>query len=86
MSEVLATFTSRGRRGVVHEVRRGDDGREYCTCPAWRYQHSPKGQRRPCWHVQDWRQKAVRVEQRRQRRAQLDLLDVLTQPRDPSSR
>jgi hypothetical protein len=70
---------------VRHEVRRGADGREYCTCPAWIYQHSPKGQRLPCWHVQDWRKRAGRAEERRQKRAQLSMFES-AQPTEPSSR
>lgn len=85
MSEVLATFRSKSNRSVVHEVRRGDDGRIYCTCPAWIYQHSPKGQRRPCWHVQDHRKKMGRAEERRQRRAQIEMFER-PQVRDDSSR
>lgn len=83
MSELLASYRSKSRRGTVHEVRRGADGREYCTCPAWIFQHSPKGQRFPCWHVQDWRKKASRAEANRQRRGQQELF---AQHREPASR
>lgn len=34
---VLADAASKSRRGVIHEIRRGKDGKLYCTCEGWRF-------------------------------------------------
>ncbi len=33
--KVLAKYWSKSTPNKQYEVRRGDDGRIYCTCPAW---------------------------------------------------
>jgi len=43
-------------RAEDHEVRVGGDGRLYCTCPEWRYQHLPIDRRVPCRHMVEYGQ------------------------------
>ena len=38
---VLATMIS-GKSGNTYEIRRGRDGVEYCTCPAWKFSRGVK--------------------------------------------
>ena len=35
----------------TYELRFGDDGRVYCTCPAWKFQHGKGGM---CKHVKQY--------------------------------
>lgn len=51
MATVLETFRSKSRPGLEHQVRLGRDGRVYCTCERWIFQHGPRGARRDCKHV-----------------------------------
>ena len=44
--KVLAKFQSKTNPGKFYEVRCGDDGVTYCTCPAWRF-----NKKRTCWHL-----------------------------------
>lgn len=37
--------------GKEYEIRVGKDGVAYCNCPAWKFQHSPVQDRKPCKHM-----------------------------------
>ena len=45
--QTMTTVATLGR----WDVRVGGDGTVYCTCPAWRFQRRPAGDREPCKHI-----------------------------------
>lgn len=49
---LLETWEPKSRPGSFYEVRRGGDGKVYCTCPAWRFS---KGH--ACRHIKERRGK-----------------------------
>lgn len=44
LRKVLMSFESESSPDRMHEVRRGADGKIYCTCMGWRFHRS-------CWHL-----------------------------------
>jgi len=48
--EVLNTYESESKPGLMHEVRRGGDGVVYCTCPRWRLNQG----RKSCRHLDEY--------------------------------
>jgi len=51
MANVITTVSSKSNPEKSYEIRRGNDGVIYCTCPAWRYQRLKKGETRTCKHM-----------------------------------
>jgi hypothetical protein len=39
---VLGKFASDSTPGRFYEIRRGKDGRVYCTCPSWKFSKGSK--------------------------------------------
>lgn len=56
-STLLARVKSKTRKNKVHEIRLGQNGAVFCTCEAWKYQHSGT-----CKHLEEFRQKCVAQE------------------------
>ena len=58
--EVLCVISSFSQSDVEYEIRRGGDGRIYCTCPAWRF-----GRGKSCKHLKLYEEgfKVQRVEE-----------------------
>jgi len=50
---VLAVVPSTSDPAKRYEIRRGHDNNVYCTCPAWKFQHAPAGQR-TCKHLKSF--------------------------------
>lgn len=49
---VLESFPSRSQPGTFYEIRKGGDGKVYCTCPAWRFSRA-----HVCKHLKERRAK-----------------------------
>jgi len=50
MATVLKKIPSKSSPTISYEVRRGDDGNVYCTCPSWKFSKGAKS----CSHVRDY--------------------------------
>lgn len=63
---ILAKIPSDSNPGKVYEIRKGSDGRVYCTCPAWAFSAKKTGVH-DCKHLRRMREvakaMAARVEQ-----------------------
>lgn len=47
---ILKKIPSKSSPSISHEVRRGDDGSIYCTCPSWKFSKGSKS----CTHVREY--------------------------------
>lgn len=47
---VLTEVKSSSNPNLKYEIRVGGDGRTYCSCPAWRFNH-----RKDCKHLKAWK-------------------------------
>ena len=55
MGKILGTIQSSSNPGKTYDIKEGNDGVIYCTCPRWKFAKT-------CKHLKEWTQKNLTPE------------------------